>query len=332
MKGKLLFKSTLIIVVVGILIIAGIVFINYGFEKDFIHRLPSVENLDNDSYNLLLNLYQTRVNFGNWIVAIIGALLTFAAFYVQYDYNSKQNKDIVQERYENQLFHLLDVYRDICHNTSIRNVGSGKVVFHYMFYEYKAIFNIIKKSKDILAEITKQDDETINYIAFTYFINGVSANMNDTTIDETIITEKGKTELRDRLLSYQQESEAYDEQHPESGVEYLKDYRHNKIKYFDGHRLRFIPYIKYISLIVSFISGAKCSNDSDVKYLTNEQTDHEIGLIYAYNGFLKYQQPIEHTQVNQQRNAIWELIYNDLPKFMSYKFKYNGDSQHDFLS
>ncbi len=329
MKGKLFVKNALIIVIVSILIVTGILFINYGFEKDFIQRLPSADNLDNDIYNLLLNLYQTRINVGNWIVAIIGTVLTFIAFYVQYEYNNRQKEDIVQERYENKLFHLLDVYRDICHNTSIHNVGSGKVAFHYMFYEYKAIFNIIKNSNDILAEIANKDNETINYIAFTYFINGVSANKIDTTIDEAIITKKGKTKLRNRLLSYQRKSEAYDDQHNESGVEYLKDYRYNNIKYFDGHRPRFIPYIKYVSLIVSFISDTKCTNVNDIKYLTNEQTDHEIGLIYAYNGYLKYKQHIDHHQPNHD---LWGLMYEDIPEHMRYKFKYNGDNQKDFLS
>ena len=341
-------ESTLVIVVVSVLIIIGLVFINfinYGFESDFIQRLPSVDKLDNDTYNLLLNLYQTRINVGNWIVAIIGAVLTFVAFYVQYEYNSRQKEDIEQERYENKLFHLLDVYRDICHNTSISNVGSGKVVFHYMFYEYKAIFNIIKNSNDIMAEIANKDNETINYIAFTYFINGVSVNKIDTTIDETIITKKGKTKLRNILLSYQKKSEAYDKQHNERGVEYLKDYRHYNIKYFDGHRLRFIPYFKYISLIVSFISDAKCANnhdikhltnektDHDIKYLTNEQTDHEIGLIYAYNGYLKYKQHIDHQQPNQD---LWKRMYDDIDEHMRHKFRYNGykdkDKYKDFLS
>lgn len=328
-------KSTLVIVVVSVLIIIGLVFINfinYGFESDFIQRLPSVDKLDNDTYNLLLNLYQTRINVGNWIVAIIGAVLTFVAFYVQYEYNSRQKEDIVQERYENKLFHLLDVYRDICHNTSICNVGSGKVAFHYMFYEYKAIFNIIKNSEHILAEIAKKndgtiDDEIINYIAFTYFINGVSANKIDTTIDETVITKKGKKLLSKKLLLYQKKSVTYDDKHKERGVEYLKDYRQNNIKYFDGHRPRFIPYIKYVSLIVSFISDAKRTDANDMQYLINEQTDHEIGLIYAYNGYLKYKQHIE-----QLNNDLWESMYKGIPEHMRHKFKYNGDNQKGFLS
>lgn len=331
MKGKLFVKSTLIIVVVSILIVTGILFINYGFEKDFIQRLPNVDNLDNDTYNLLLNIYQTRVNVGNWIVAIIGAILTFVAFYVQYEYNSRQKDDIVQERFENKLFHLLDVYRNICNNTFIRNVGSGKVAFHYMFYEYKAIFNIINNRDGILAEGVNKDAETINYIAFTYFLNGVAANMIETTIDETILSKKGKIKLRNSLLLYQRKSEAFDDQHIERGVKFLKDYRHNKIKYFDGHRPRFIPYIKYVSLIVSYISDAKCADY--IQYLIKEQTDHEIGLIYAYNGYLKYKQHIEHQQTDQQPNNddLWEKMYEDIPKHIRHRFRYNTNDKKGFL-
>lgn len=338
MKRELAVKYTLIVVVaVCIAVVFGKFFVNYGFESNFIHQLPNKDNVDENIYNLLLNLYQTRLNIGNWIVAVIGAALTFIAFYVQYQYNSQQKDDLVQERYENKLFHMLDVYREICNNTTIRNVGKGKIAYHYMFYEYKALFNIIRNNVHISKEICSNDNSTINYIAFTYFINGVSANKIETSIDDKIITPKGKMLVRNLLLSYQRDSERADYANEEPGVEYLRDYSNNKIKYFDGHRLRFVPYIKYVSLVVEFIASGKCFGTENIKFLSKEQTDHEIGLIYAYHGYLKYKASLGNGQQNNEENneqikKLWDIVFEDIPEHMRYKFKYDGEKGKDFLS
>lgn len=328
MKSKLDIRYTLIVIVaVCIVLILGKFLINYGYENDFIHHLPTTDNLDEGTYGLLINLYQTRLNIGNWIVAVIGATLTFIAFYVQYEYNSNQKEDLVQERYENKLFHMLDVYRDICKNTSITNVGQGKIAYHYMFYEYKAIFNILKTEESIFKEIRYKDDSTINYIAFTYFINGVSEDGLDTTIDEEILSKAGKEEIKKILLSHRENSEKLSNAKRDPGVKYLRDYRNKNITLFDGHRFRFMPYIKYVSLIVEFMASSKCSETNYAEFLSKEQTEHEIGLIYAYHGYINY-------KANNSNNhqSLWNKIYEDIPEQMRYKFRYNGENRNTFLS
>lgn len=342
MKRKLFSKHTILIVVLCIVIMLLVFFIKNGFENDFIYKLPNEDGSSNDVYGLLLSLYQTRVEVGNWVVAVVGAVLTFIAFYVQYIFNARQKEDLLQERYENQLFHLLDVYRDICHNTSMINVGSGKVVFHYMFYEYKAIYNIIKTTDAILKEIRIEPDEDIvNYIAFTYFLNGVSPNMVETTISDSIFSLEGKIRLRDLLLDHQSKSLNSSDKQLEVGVVYLKDYSNLKIKYFDGHRFRFMPYIKYVTLIVEFMAAGKCVSDDYIKFLSREQTEHEIGLIYAYNGYVKYEQRFNSSRRKDQSDnsdnhkstdRLWPLIYDDIPQYIRYKFMFNGDNNHGFLS
>ena len=338
---KLSNKILIIIALLPIIIIIGIglLFIHNGFEMYFIHKIPNIgDSIQKDVYDSLLNLYQTRINIVNWGIACIGAILTFLAFYVQYADNNRQKEDLALERYENQLFHLLDVYRNICHDTSIENVGYGKVAYHYMFYEYKSIFNMIKKSEKILNEIPKKNDvEAINYIAFTYFINGVSANKIDTTIDKKVLSDEGKKIIRDMLLTRQKRSENSGSSKNERGVEYLKDYRNKSIKYFDGHRPRFVPYIKYISLILEFIKEKSIAKNYDsIKFLIKEQTDHEIGLIYAYNGYRKYSEnstTAEKATISNKNtdflNELWEQMYNDITEHMKHKFKYNDD---EFLS
>lgn len=331
MKSKLVIKYTLIVIVaVCIVLILGKFLFNYGYENDFIHHLPTTDNLDEGTYGSLIDLYQTRLNVGNWIVAVIGAALTYIAFYVQYEYNSNLKEDLAQERYENKLFHMLDVYRDICNNTSIPNVGQGKIAYHYMFYEYKAIFNILKTEESILEQICDHDDCTINYIAFTYFLNGVSEDGLDTTIDENILSKTGKENIKKILLSHRKKSEKLSDAKRDPGVKYLRDYRNKKIKLFDGHRFRFMPYIKYVSLIVEFMASSKHSKTNYVEFLSKEQTDHEIGLIYAYHKYIDYK--ANNSNNNQSLCDIWNEIYKDIPEQMRYKFRYDGENGSSFLS
>lgn len=329
-------KSIIIlsIAIIVIVIAMGLLFIHNGFENNFIHTLPSNDDHDG-AYASLINLYQTRVEVVNWGIACIGALLTFMAFYVQYQYNSVQKEDLAKERFENKLFHLLDVYREICSQTSLNGVGVGKIVFHYMFYEYKAIYNLIVKNKNIINEIREPENhDCLNYVAFSYFLNGVTASSLKTAISDKVITEVGDKMIREELLRRQELSENYDpalSDPKQDGVTYIMDYRHKRIKYFDGHRFRLGPYVKYVSLIVDFISSEQDGQSDHIKNLISEQTDHEIALLYAYNGYCKYRNSVrEHSsdQKDEQHSVseLYEMMYASLPEHMIHKFKYDSGS------
>ena len=318
-----------------IVIVCKISDINNGYDSNFIEQVPYFnEGLEQQKihYDALIKLYQSRRTNISWMIALFGATMTFLAFWVQTRANINQKEDIEKERYENKLFHLLDVYRDICHNTKIEKAGEGKVAFHYMFYEYKAIFYIIKTNKDILKEIKKASrlqedpsDYTINYLAFTYFINGVSANKIDTTITDNIITKEGKILIRDILIQFQQSSESNKVLKIDNAPDFLKDYYNKRIKYFDGHRPRFVPYIKYIRLILTFIQkNSKKGDNSSVDFLIKEQTDHEIGLIYSYNQYVKYLYHGSDNDDNDPLESIWKKVYQDIPFHMAHKFKFDS--------
>jgi hypothetical protein len=318
-----------------IVIVCKISDINNGYDSNFIEQVPYFnKGLEQQkiNYDALIKLYQSRRTNISWMIALFGATMTFLAFWVQTRANINQKEDIEKERYENKLFHLLDVYRDICHNTKIEKAGEGKVAFHYMFYEYKAIYFIIDNDEDknIKAEIKNcqhdpSDSNLINYLAFTYFINGVTANKIDTSIKENVITDLGKRLIRDKLLELQEKSEKKYWTKIDDSPNYLCDYSQKQIKFFDGHRPRFIPYIKYIELILDFISKnidkSKDGNDSSIKFLIKEQTDHEIGLIYAYNKYVEYRDNIVQDELREQ---LWEKMYNDISPDMVYKFKFDN--------
>lgn len=327
-SDKCIITTSVVIIVITIAL--GLLFVHHGFERNFIHKLP--EMADGEGfYDSLLSLYQTRVNVVNWGIACIGALLTFMAFYVQYQYNNDQKEDLAKERFENKLFHLLDNYREICSQTSLQGVGTGKITFHYMFYEYKAIYKLISTNPDILNQIPNSSNiDCLNYVVFIYFINGVTATSLRAAIKDGVITEDGNKLIQNELMTKQQISENYnpEKDKPEvDGVPYIMDYRHKHIKYFDGHRFRLIPYVKYVSLILDFLVSE--SREQDIKYLISEQTDHEIALLYAYNAYKKYGHKLrgETTEFMSQKVAsLYEQMYKALPEHMIHKFKYDSGS------
>lgn len=269
--------------------------------------LPSRFPLSEESREYLLENSDIHFKYHNSIITVFsliiaaaGILLTFAAFYIQYVFNYRQKVDLSKERFENQFFHLLDVSRDICHNIYIPNVGKGKLAFHYMFYEYKAIYNLIHE----LELINTNDPEIINKVAFCIFINGVSRGFKP-DINSEMIDNKKLESMITHLLDLQANSEMHGEGAIiDSGIRYLRDYKGRHIKYFDGHRSRLIHYFNYIFLILSHISEKrkdKTTRDMDMMiYFCGEFTEHELGLLYAYIHYCNneykdnYEHHIEH--------------------------------------
>lgn len=231
---------------------------------------------------LFYNFKSSEIAITSTLIAIIGVILTFMAFYIQYTFNMRQKRDISNERFENHYFHFLDIYRNICNNIEINGVGRGKVAFHYMFYEFKAVYNLLQNDER-LKDLTTQNklDASI-----TLFLNGVSYDFKP-KIEQTIMSEEILVDTRDNLLDLQTKSEQHTSSNKtDKGVKYLRDYMGKNIKYFDGHRQRLIHYFKYIFLIIDHIDTTlDISTDEKLeklKYLISEMTDHEIGVFYAY--------------------------------------------------
>lgn len=72
-------------------------------------------------------------------VAIIAAILTFLAFWVQYKANEQQRRDMAIERFENNLFQMISQQEEITNNLRYTSEGSpevlasGRHVFEYIY-------------------------------------------------------------------------------------------------------------------------------------------------------------------------------------------------------
>lgn len=283
-------------------------------------------DVDTESEGLILEYHNSRVNTGALAVAITSTILTFLAFYIQYAFNKQQRNDISEERKENQFFHLLDVYRGICSNSDVDGKIFGKKAFHYMFYEYKAIFYIISEDEEIKALNLNIYDK--NYLAFVFFLNGITPNALPTYLNSCL-----SEELRIKILLKVREHLYNNRSHKK--ITYLMDYDEKNIMFADGHRPVFIPYMKYVYLIVEYVISSEMSDKKRknyIKYLTSEMSDHEIGLLYAYKSYqeslLKESgklQSLGYKAVDKQEefNNLLSCIFNNLPDDIGFKFRFD---------
>lgn len=288
-------KEWLLITVIISIIIIAIIILWYNLYISPRQDIASINALDFDSLlplsaedhkefienaDIHFKLHNSKLSVISMCIAIAAALLTYIAFHVQYVYNKRQKSDLARERCENQYFHLLDIFRRIVNNISIDNVGKGKRAFHYVFYEYKAIYNEFYQSLHLARGKTSGE---INSDVVNIWEDGISPDFSLEIRDKNSTSDWGKIidSFRDRLLSHQNKSlKKSDEK-----VKYIADYSGRQIKYFDGHKVWLFPYFNYLLLIFDFISEHQSLHKTFnmLPYLYKEMTEHEIGVIYAYS-------------------------------------------------
>lgn len=79
-------------------------------------------------------------------VAIAAAILTFLAFWVQYKANELQRKDIALERFESNLFQLIQIQEEITNNLSFTPTDGADRLYGDIFHG-RQVFMILYKIK-----------------------------------------------------------------------------------------------------------------------------------------------------------------------------------------
>lgn len=109
-------------------------------------------------------------------IAFIAALLTFAAFYVQYEANQQQKSDIadqkrnwLSERFENRFFELVKLHKENVNEMKLTNDLSGRGCFDAMYDELKDINGILLKEYE-LAGIPKEYELDVKIEKVAYYI------------------------------------------------------------------------------------------------------------------------------------------------------------------
>lgn len=238
-------------------------------------------------------------------IGFTGILVTFFAFWVQYQANLQQIKanrdqavDISKERFENQYYEMLRLHKENVQEMNISNLLTARKCFVRMFYEFRYIYLMCygiatAQSKLLGKEYTKEE---LCELSYKLFFNGIGLENDDTILilfkqqDHPLIVL-----VRERLFKVQS---AWDEDKnylaPAVSTEDDTNYIQFEIMFypFDGHTTRLGHYYRHLFQTVSFVVDSKLEMDRLERYkylklLRAQLSDHEQLLLY-YNGLTSF--------------------------------------------
>ncbi|GEM_PF-5060102 len=260
-------------------------------------------------------------------IAIIAALLTFVAFWVQYAFNKIQRNDIEIERFERITFKLLDIYRDIVNNSSINNMIKGQLFFHFKFYEFKTIFEECNKNININGLIEVHNKRLIKlillYISFEIFISGYSLERKYIISSKQEVDKLNKRIIRNLSNKFKINELAMQEALSENKKSLInirnyilqrnifskkiklnfitQKYIDQKVLILSGGLPTLKPYFQIVEHIINYFDE-KENNDKNKNnlFLNSIETNkglfksllcnHEIALIYIYMTCMKFEE------------------------------------------
>lgn len=280
------------------------------------------------------------------IILCFTAILTFLAFWVQYNFNILQKKDIVRDRFENRFYKNLELLLKLEEDCTIANIGSGKQAFHFMFYEYKAIMsqilisnkvNWISNFLDSKTNINENKNNVeynnkriefwrkVNQISFNIFLSGVSKSAKARLYKDCGVN---KTQI-DSLNNY-----LIDRQHVTKSPLYLDDYDCENIRLYDGHRMRLVSFFRYACMTVQYVikyaeRNKPLENNPYLLSFLSILSEHEISLLYIIYHYSTEEHDI-FTNVNKKDIEVF--FTQILPKFIMASNMHPNDKNHnDFL-
>ena len=168
-------------------------------------------------------------------IAIIGAALTFLAFWIQYKANEQQRSDIRNERFETRFLEMVSIHKsnveELKFSYRVKNTEKGKdkfelqtderrKVFKAIYSQYKELYKeldwlfsvepdkIYNKSYQSLleanTEIANRNIKLVNLarIDFSYLIVFFGLGMEDKITIKTLLTNYYQKDFIDRVLSF----------------------------------------------------------------------------------------------------------------------------------
>ncbi|WP_177225873.1 putative phage abortive infection protein [Arsenicibacter rosenii] len=253
------------------------------------------------------------------IIGLIGALLTFLAFWIQYSFNQyqtikieEQGRDSERSRFEGLFFEMLHIHRENVSDITIKNTSKGRRAFISMFKEFKfcyyVLINIYNEYKKEHAEFELTDIQLVN-IGFVTFYWGLGESSEE--IVNTLLfsyPEEFRKKYYEKLEYYQQrwigqdleieryakskalqrEAEFFGDGKPSHKIEVqIKAGKAYSLtagyKPFAGHLARLGHYYRHLFQTVDFIERQNPQNKNEyIRMLRAQISSHEQLLLY-YN-------------------------------------------------
>lgn len=131
------------------------------------------------------------------LIAIIGCVLTFIAFYIQYQANKEQRLqfrnqglDTARERFENRYFEMIRLHRANVEELDIQDVVKGRKAFTPMYFEFKYIYVCLEKqyvleNGDVNSAyvVSAQEKDLLTHTAYLIFFFGINESSNSVYIN-----------------------------------------------------------------------------------------------------------------------------------------------------
>jgi len=240
-------------------------------------------------------------------IAVIAALLTFLAFWVQYKSNKAQtaqfNKQATkesQDRFETVFFELLKLHRDNVSDIVLTEAISGRNAFNYLYAEYRFHYFVLKalplkipstkSDVDSLSEVQCMDISYrvffMGYIAAAYsFEQGFLSQYKKGLIKEYLkyVFSLSKDYTTQKKVSCKQ----YDD--PKYLVELSLPYHP-----FSGHVSSLGHYYRHLFQIVKYVDETSPEINIDkykyVKILRAQLSSHEQLMLF-YNSLSSFGEP-----------------------------------------
>lgn len=235
------------------------------------------------------------------LIALLAAILTFMAFWVQFRANLQQKRDLQIERFENKFYELLGFHKSNISEIKIdghEGVVEKRKAFVSMYNEFRYSFWCCKDKYEELLNAgllkNKYNDEQLVRLAYIFFLGGVGDNSD---MVSKAINKNPHYKFEDKLFT--------------EVLRYFKLIKSKSIRpaYFDYEgnpvvlRLRYLPwgghqsrlghYYRHLFQTVKYVDG----QDKDIinfedkidylRMLRAQLSDYEQVLLY-YNAISHY--------------------------------------------
>ncbi|MDR2084876.1 MAG: hypothetical protein LBP67_07770 [Bacteroidales bacterium] len=251
-----------------------------------------------------INIKQLYIAAGSILVALIGAILTFFAFWVQTSYNKKTRTEANRERFESRFFLFINMYNELVNEIEIINVCKGHQSFNFLFYEIQALFYIIKDLNIQSIDGSTLTKDEIMSISVSITISGITPNNYRDNIDliysmyKDIILKEDYVNICNQIKKYVNiDNDDLEVLYKEERFTLFWNYAYIQLKekkqvyWFIGRRSYLIPYFKLIRskfmYIDKYLEGQKKLNlninDEKNYYLqlsNSSMSEHELAVLY----------------------------------------------------
>lgn len=240
-------------------------------------------------------------------VAIVAAILTFIAFWVQYIANKQQRDDLKLERFETKYYELIRLHKANVDEVSISNRLEGRKAFAALYDELRFTYHVVEtvfedyllgseKDRKVDAGFDFSDLKTKSTIAFLVFFYGTGEKSDKLLVHTlrgsctpdflgklsglvTELKQKFRQSSRDPVSEKQQVTLTRS-RHKSEPYEYRSKYTP-----FEGHSARLGHYYRHLYQTVKYVNEAPILKDDDVKYqyvktLRAQLSNYEQILLY----------------------------------------------------